>query len=390
MRFMCFEWRAFSQDDLEAALESFGIDIDTFSYQFTGIHEDEYLERNLKKVLKQKDYDAVISWNFWPIVSEVCYQLSIPYISWVYDCPISYPVIPWIMYDTNQVFMFDSEEYKNAGVKNLYHHALAVNTERIDAISLSAEDKKRYTSDVSFLGSMYDSDYDRISAVFPEYERGYLESAVTVEREFQGIDLFGEIYTKDHLKNLKTRLENEGIISVASQEMFDDWLRELWGKEVTRRDRISFLTELGNICDTRYYSYKDYPEIYSARSCGVLNYKDQMFKMFKASKINLNITYRLITKGIPLRVLDIMAAGGFVLTNMQEEIVESFVLGEELVCYQSKDEITDLVKYYLENDTERKKIAEKGHEAVKRFDYVSMLGSILETVFPGRLRTASP
>ena len=37
--------------------------------------------------------------------------------------------------------------------------------------------------------------------------------------------------------------------------------------------------------------------------------------MFANSKVNLNITLRNIKTGIPLRALDIMGAGGFLLTN---------------------------------------------------------------------------
>ena len=53
--------------------------------------------------------------------------------------------------------------------------------------------------------------------------------------------------------------------------------------------------------------------------------------IFRESKINLNITLRSITSGMPLRALDIMGAGGFLLSNYQQELAENYIDGEELV-----------------------------------------------------------
>ena len=105
--------------------------------------------------------------------------------------------------------------------------------------------------------------------------------------------------------------------------------------------------------------------------------------MFRTTKINLNITYRLITKGISLRALDVMAAGGFLLSNVQEEMLENFKPGVDFACYSNEAEAIELADYYLEHEDERQKIAASGHEAVARFDYRIQLKKIFDTVFGG-------
>ena len=92
--------------------------------------------------------------------------------------------------------------------------------------------------------------------------------------------------------------------------------------------------------------------------------------VFTGSRINLNITLRSIHSGIPLRVLDIMACGGFVLTNWQPEIEEYFADGEEIVMFRSLEECMSKIDYYLTHEEERKQIARNGQKKVREaFSY---------------------
>ena len=50
----------------------------------------------------------------------------------------------------------------------------------------------------------------------------------------------------------------------------------------------------------------------------------EMPKVFRQSKINLNLSTRSIKTGIPQRVWDILGAGGFLITNYQNELNKYF------------------------------------------------------------------
>ena len=92
----------------------------------------------------------------------------------------------------------------------------------------------------------------------------------------------------------------------------------------------------------------------------------EMPKIFHLSKINLNFTSKPIRSGLPLRIWDILSAGGFVLTNYQTEIPEYFEIGKEIEIFSSKEELIDKISFYLVHDEERKKIAGNGYERAKR------------------------
>ena len=103
---------------------------------------------------------------------------------------------------------------------------------------------------------------------------------------------------------------------------------------------------------------------------GIVDYHKQMPLFFDESKINLNLTLRSIHSGIPLRVLDCMACGGFVLTNRQPEIADVFCEGEEIVTFRSLQECMDKTAYYLQHEEERMRIAKAGQKKVQEvFSY---------------------
>ena len=100
---------------------------------------------------------------------------------------------------------------------------------------------------------------------------------------------------------------------------------------------------------------------------GSVDYWTQMPKVFYGSRINLNFTIPNIKSGIPLRVWDVLGAGGFLMTNYQPELELYFELGKDLVIFENKRELVQKAAYYLEHEQERQKIAENGYKKVKRF-----------------------
>ena len=103
-----------------------------------------------------------------------------------------------------------------------------------------------------------------------------------------------------------------------------------------------------------------------------------MTEVFATSKININISLRSILTGIPLRVVDILGAGGFCLTNYQAELSEYFENGCELVWFDSPEDLIDKAEYYLAHNDEREQIAANGHEAAEKlFSYDVLLPKLL-------------
>jgi spore maturation protein CgeB len=85
-------------------------------------------------------------------------------------------------------------------------------------------------------------------------------------------------------------------------------------------------------------------------------------KLYNSSKINLCCTQ--FPRACHERVFQTAACGAFILHEYKEDASALFEPGKEIVMYKKLEELPDLIKYYLKNEDERKKIAAN---ARKRF-----------------------
>ena len=104
------------------------------------------------------------------------------------------------------------------------------------------------------------------------------------------------------------------------------------------------------------------------RNLGYADYEQQMPLVFYKSKININLTLRTIQSGIPLRAMDILASGGFLLSDYRPELAEFFRDGEEVVLARTPGEMAEKIEWYLAHDEERERVAANGQQAaLERF-----------------------
>ena len=97
-------------------------------------------------------------------------------------------------------------------------------------------------------------------------------------------------------------------------------------------------------------------------------YGENVVRFYNAARINLNISAWSggIDSGINLRIFYVPACGGFITRDYTEELPEVFKIGEEIEAFQSLEEMRGKLKYYLNHDGVREKIALKGYERVRK------------------------
>ena len=372
MKVLFIRWVSFMWWGIEEAFKKLNIDYDVFDYSFDDWEHDDSFCGLLSDKLKKEVYDIVFSVNFMSLASNVCQDMQIKYYSWVYDCPLNIRDFTPLFNDCNEVFFFDRQQaagYKAAGV-NAHHLLLAADTSFFDAAIASAkkEDIKRYCADVSMVGQLYKTDYMAYSSVLEPYLRGYLEGIIAAQSKLYGAYLIPELVREDLLEAMNLcyadRLKN-----VKGMENFQMGRRELeymLACEVTGRERRSVLSLLAKRYDTALYSGDNADEIAGLRQGGYVNCVTEMPVVFNNSRVNLNVSLKTISSGIPLRVIDIMGCGGFVLTNYQEEIAEYLMPGEACVVYESLEDMCEKAQFYLSHDDKRKQIAINGRKLMER------------------------
>ncbi len=377
MRILIFEWGTgtLTHRDMLDTFNEMNIEADVVSYQFRDCNKDDFFLKRFSRFLEDREYDFVYSTNYFPLVAVACNRKNIKYISWSYDAPLDVPNIEDTLgLPCNYVFLYDSvqaQEYMNKGFTNIYHLPLAVNTKRLKNIHLTASEKEYFSSDVSFVGNIYNSSLPEIESVLNEYYKGYIEAVKKAQSQIYGYYLIDDVITSELIEGMNAYIGKD----VLSKES----LSYAIGAQITREDRLLGLKLLSNHFDVKLYSSCTNELLDKVRYMGTVRYMDEMPKVFKASKINLNMSLRCIKSGIPLRVLDVLGAGGFLITNYQPEIDQCFVNGEELVMYESIEDMYQKVDYYLKHEDERLEIAKRGCERVEKyFGYRDRVEKMLE------------
>ena len=382
MRLLIFEWAAgtFTYPDIIESFAANGITYKTVSYQFDGSKDDEFFESRFAKEL-EGNFDAVFSVNYFPLVAKCCNKKGVNYISWSYDNPLNVRDIEETLgFGTNHVFLFDRIQVKNfrdKGFTNVHHMPLAANCRRLDDIRLSKRDIEEYGADVSFVGRMYDSLYSRFVANMDDYCRGYIEAIMSAQSKIYGYYMIDEMLTDGLMERINGHYRK--IDPNMDFELSKEALSFAIASEITRGDRIIILNILSKRFKLNLYSWDVNELLGDVNYKGSCDYMTQMPRIFKASKLNLNINLRISQSGIPLRVMDILGAGGFLLSNFQPEIAEFFVDGQEVVMYESIEDAIEKAIYYINNDEVRTQIAKRGHDKVREmFSYDVQLKKIFD------------
>lgn len=383
MKLLLYEMSLFMQRDIEEVLGKLGIDFRVFMYPFepVGVERDIFFEKTFTDALNSGGYDGVLSMNFWAPVAYACHATGVPYISWVYDCPFGITQSEASMkLPTNRIFVFDRytvEKLRERGIDTVSHLPLGVNLPRLDSMVSTPEDEEKYGADVSFVGTMYPSGYAGFMAGAGEYARGYIEGAIAAQSGVYGAYLLDSVFTEEVSERIR------GEASGGADELFRESLQSLTAKEITRRDRLTILSALSEQCQVKLYTNRPEPILQKVDQWEPIDSYMEIYKVYRASRINLNISFRRIVTGIPLRALDIMGSGGFLLTNWQEEICENFRPGVDCAVYGSIEDALVQAMYFLEHEDERREIARNGRRAMERFSLEKVLSEMIAQVLEG-------
>ena len=370
MKILYYAWKEYTYQDAVETLRSLGHDVVVDNTAYKAFDEDEYLIRAVTSKIKSSKSDIIFSFNYFPDLSRIATDVGIRYVCWCYDSPLLTLESKTLGNPCNCVFLFDNalyEKYRANGIKTVYHLPLACNAKRLNYITKDL--KGRYEHDITFLGNMYSDETDFYSQIkyLPEYVRGYVDSVMEATMKIYGMDMVAETIGHDICEQIAEYAKFD--LGPLYNECKDNVIRFMIQRHTTVIERFRLLTVLSENFMVDHYAKEKCNEI-KANYRGYADYDKQMPRVFATSKINLNVTLRSIISGIPLRVIDILGAGGFCLTNYQSEIAEYFVNDESIVWFESYEDLFTKLDYYMRNDAAREKIALRGHEIVeKEFTY---------------------
>ncbi|MCI8873747.1 MAG: glycosyltransferase [Lachnospiraceae bacterium] len=387
MNILFYRYNSICEPDIIAIMQRLGHTVTEITEEMRNKELDARGQMNLVSAeLKKQESQIVFSINFFPVVSEVCNIFHIPYVCWIVDSPVMELYSHSIRNSWNRIFLFDYalyEEFRGENPKGIFYLPLGADYVRLDSLieTITEQDRKKYSADVSFIGSLYTEKCPYNHLKEESWLKGYLDGVIEAQTKVYGYNFLEECITDEVLQQFKEKVPFYHFPEKASHNDRAAMAHLYLGNKVTEQERLRLLKRVSEAYSLDLYTASDFSPLPRANYRGLAKSTTEMPKIFHLSKINLNFTSKPIRTGLPLRLWDILGAGGFALTNFQSEIPEYFEVGKDLDIYASEEELMEKIRYYLEHEKERQAIAESGYRKAKeQYSLELRVKQILKTV----------
>ncbi len=369
-----YRYDSICEEDYIDAFKALGIEV----YEITAEMTDKDIPASKRVELVHNAIESVypafiFSVNFFPAVADICFIHKTLYLCQTVDSPMPTLFSSSILHSTNRIFLFDRAQFERFSCYNpecVFYLPLSSAVKRYDSVidDITEEDIKRFSGDISFVGSLYREKNPLNRVKLSDYSKGFIDGLLDMQEMIYGSNLIEGSLNEKCISELKKLLPEYFAFDNAVSET-DRYIAAhcVLGMELAERERIKTLNTLASHFETTLYTRSDTKDLERVILKGGVLTHTEMPKIFNLSKINLNITIRPIETGLPLRIFDIMGCKGFVLTNYQEEIGSLFNIGEDIEVYSDQAELVTKCAYYLEHEEERKRIAENGYKRVSEY-----------------------
>lgn len=366
MKILFIEWASFGNADIKDAFHKEGHSIVSFPFSNKDARRDAEIEASLTQRLRETVPDAVFSFNYFPLVSNVCKREGLPYLAWIYDSPYVMLYSYTTVNPCNHIYVFDKaqcREFQAAGIGTVHYLPMAANTDRLDRLTAQAQD---FLYEISFVGSLYNEShnfFDRMETL-SEYAKGYLEGLMNAQMRIQGYNFIQESLSPIMEELYQALPMDPNPDGVETKEYL--YAQYVVNRKITGLERLALLEAAAARFPLDLFTPNSGFSMPGLSNHGTVDPYTEAPLVFHQSRINLNISLRSIKSGIPLRAFEIMGSGGFLLSNYQEDFFENFTPGADFVYYESKEDLLAKISYYLTHEEERAAIAKNGHDQVAK------------------------
>lgn len=293
------------------------------------------------------------------LVSGLCRQARMPLLSWFVDRPelflpeygnLENPYLAYAVWDADAV---SGLEAMSEG--RVFHLPLGADLSRIEFLP-----QARHERDVAFVGNSMQAAAERSwnASGRPGDERVFWDS---LAEGFAASELrdVGEYLRQEWPAAWERRLALDGEEATAL-DAFLYWRSTQHYRTRCVRELLPFAPVVAG--DARW------PELLGHGSWthgGPLNYYADLPVFYRQTGVNFNTTSMQMKGALNQRVFDVPASGGFLLTDRRDQMAAAFEERTEVVCYDSPEEIGDLVRHYLGNPAARLRIAAKARKRIE-------------------------
>lgn len=328
----------------------------------------------LSAYIKEKGVTHLFSVHLLLSAAIAAHDADVKYICYIWDAPYSKVYSPYGRLENCWFITFDRldcERWKEAGISHALYQPLAIDAEnfrRWNRERIRRYGDRRYLHDISFVGQMYDHNlYDRNLDKIPLSLQAYFES-IFEEAAFKwdGVNRVYGKTSRELIDYIKLNSSEFQIPNISDMDDLTYFEQNFLVRKIANIERIAVLNTLAEEHNVTLYTRNgtDCSMLGKVKVMPPVDAGEAACMVYAGSRINLHIALKGIEGGTSQRVMEVMAAGGFMMSTYCAETAEIFEEDKEIVLFRTPEELFDKVDYYLQHEKERREIARKGQEKV--------------------------
>jgi spore maturation protein CgeB len=366
--------------DCKEALRQLGHETKIFNLQeVRKLSKDE-----IKKQILACGIDFVFTINHIGFTLEFLLALKavgLPYISWFIDNPffrinrrlLLHSVSPnCILFTWDKTYI---RKIGELGFKNTFYLPIGVNEKIFRKYDLT--EVVHYSCDVSFAGASMYSHYQTYyeEGVSDQKTQNIIKQVIDLQSANPMLDVSTVLTEMQEIFNHRIKFEN---LKLKGTEPFEMCLEEAAASKY-RKELIKAISDL----DFHLYGDRGWVRLLGAnvKYLGLIKRREELAKLYNATKVNLNITKPQSKTSLPMRVFEICACDAFMLSDYKRDLSELFTLDEEIICYRDKEDLRSKILYFLRHPDERAQIAKQAQRRVfEEHTYLRRMKQMIENI----------
>ena len=250
------------------------------------------------------------------------------------------------------------ELFRQAGFQHVQYLPLATNTKRCFPKPAESAERQRYACRVSFVGaSLIDQGKhyrDVFVSTYTQWSgRSDGEEKLVMLMKEQEQDLSHFQIPKLLLRWFPSFSREMKDADVSLSALLGEWVAS-----VKRRAYVSSLKDQG----IHVWGDRGWSNIPKYR--GQAGHLKEVVHIYRGSEISVDINRIYQPDIITMRVFDVIASGGFVLTEHTPVLDTLFDVGTEIATYTTMTDLAKKVEFYLQHPEERERIVQAGRRRV--------------------------
>lgn len=290
------------------------------------------------------------------IIHEFLLKNNIIHLNWCVDDPFYEEIIHLKKFRSSscRIDFVSDRDYVETMISEGYNaHFLPLATDP----SLFFPDSSKIIHDLCFVGNSYLYQVDEFTSLAPNLIESMLPFIASVLKEYlshNDIDIEKKLYQK-----ISTCILPENCSARKALFICKHLAGYLYRKEVVLKLAQSFQS-------FAVYGDAGWEPYLNNILHNTISYGNELRTIYNGTKINIDINRVVIRNGFTQRIFDALACRSFLITSEKPVIHEFFKTeGEkEIVTFSNTDELTDVVRYYLQHESERISITQRGHARV--------------------------